>query len=138
MPGDLPEHYFRVKENGAAVFRIDPENRQRRLEMEQIATVNVRSGEIRPQGDRQLSERDQAAIADWLRDRRALLAAREADEIIRSIDQLNLTTQWAQSRASDAQLEKITDRLLLAMHDLRGVLVRRKAERIGKPDGAGD
>ncbi len=138
MPSDLPEHYFRVKENGAAVFRIDPENRQRRLEMEQIATVNVRSGEIRPQGDRQLSERDQAAIADWLRDRRALLAAREADEIIRSIDQLNLTTQWAQSRASDAQLEKITDRLLLAMHDLRGVLVRRKAERIGKPDGAGD
>ncbi len=138
MPGDLPEHYFRVKENGAAVFRIDPEDRQRRLEMEQIATVNVRSGEIRPQGDRQLSERDQAAIADWLRDRRALLAAREADEIIRSIDQLNLTTQWAQSRASDAQLEEITDRLLLAMHDLRGVLVRRKAERIGKPDGAGD
>ncbi len=138
MPSDLPEHYFRVKENGAAVFRIDPENRQRRLEMEQIATVNVRSGEIRPQGDRQLSERDQAAIADWLRDRRALLAAREADEILRSIDQLNLTTQWAQSRASDAQLEEITDRLLLAMHDLRGVLVRRKAERIGKPDGAGD
>ncbi len=138
MPSDLPEHYFRVKENGAAVFRIDPENRQRRLEMEQIATVNVRSGDIRPQGDRQLSERDQAAIADWLRDRRALLAAREADEILRSIDQLNLTTQWAQSRASDAQLEKITDRLLLAMHDLRGVLVRRKAERIGKPDGAGD
>jgi hypothetical protein len=43
---------------------------------------------------------------------------------------LNLTTQWAQSRATREQLETVTDALLLAMHDLRGVLVRRKAERL--------
>ena len=34
---DLPEYYFRIRENGAAVFRVDTENRQRRIEMEQIA-----------------------------------------------------------------------------------------------------
>ena len=43
---------------------------------------------------------------------------------------MNLTTQWAQSKASDAELEAITDRLLLAMHDLRTVLVRKKADRL--------
>ncbi len=52
------------------------------------------------------------------------------DDILRTVDHLNLTTQWAQSRATDEQLEAVTDSLLLAMHDLRTMLVRRKAERL--------
>ena len=43
---------------------------------------------------------------------------------------MNLTTHWAQTRATDAQLDEVTDALLMAMHDLRTVLVRRKAERL--------
>ena len=42
-----------------------------------------------------------------------------------------LTAQWAQTRASDEQLEAVTDALLLAMHDLRSVLVRKQSERLG-------
>jgi hypothetical protein len=34
MSAHLPEYYFRVRENGAVVFRVDTENRQRRIEME--------------------------------------------------------------------------------------------------------
>ena len=30
---DLPEYYFRIRENGAVVFRVDTENRQRRIEV---------------------------------------------------------------------------------------------------------
>ncbi|MBW6507605.1 MAG: hypothetical protein K0B00_12755 [Rhodobacteraceae bacterium] len=130
MAGDLPDYYFRIRENGAAVFRVDTENRQRRIEMEQIALVNVRNGEIKPHGDRVLSEADLAACRDWLAQRVALLAARDIDDILRSVDAMNLTTHWAQAKASDAQLEEVTDALLLAMHDLRTVLVRRKAERM--------
>jgi hypothetical protein len=37
-----------------------------------------------------------------------------------------------QTRASDDQLDLVTDALLLAMHDLRTVLVRRKADRLAK------
>lgn len=129
---DLPEYYFRVRENGAAVFRIDTENRQRRIEMDQIAVVNIRNGEVRPQGDRDLSDEDIRVIKDWVDERRAILAEREVDDIRRAIDHLNLTTQWAQSRATDDQLEAITDALLLTMHDLRSVLVRKKADRIMK------
>ena len=33
----LPELYFRVRENGAVVFRVDTENRQRRIDMEQTS-----------------------------------------------------------------------------------------------------
>jgi hypothetical protein len=137
MAGDLPDHYFRIRENGAAVFRVDTENRQRRIEMDQIATVNVKNGEIRPHGDRALSDADMATIRDWIATRTEMLARRDIDDIHRAVDHLNLTAQWAQSKASDAQLDEVTDALLLAMHDLRTVLVRRKAERLMKAQGEG-
>lgn len=132
MAGELPDYFFRVRENGAFVFRIDVENRNRRIEMDQIATVNLRSGEVRPHGDRKLTAADSAAIRDWIGKRRELLAAREIDDILRTVDHLNLTAQWAQSRATEAQLDAVTDALLLAMHDLRTVLVRRRAERLAE------
>ncbi|MGC1429772.1 MAG: hypothetical protein WA822_14385 [Albidovulum sp.] len=132
MAGDLPEYYYRIRENGAAVFRVDTDNRQRRIEMVQIAVVNVRNGEIRPHGDRVLSPEEMTAITTWQAERIALLAARDVDDIHRAVDHLNLTTQWAQSKASDAQLEDVTDALLLAMHDLRTVLVRKKSDRLTK------
>ena len=132
VTAELPEYYFRVRDNGAAVFRVDTENRQRRIEMDQIAVVNIRNGEIKPHGDRTLTEEDRQTIQTWMEERLAVLAHRDIDDIFRTVDQMNLTTQWAQSRASDDQLEAITDQLLLAMHDLRSVLVRKKADRVLK------
>jgi len=132
MSTDLPEYYFRVRENGAFVFRVDTENRQRRIDMDQIAVVNIKNGEVKPHGDRILSERDKAAIGDWMTARRAVLAGRDIDDILRTVDHLNLTAHWAHSRADDMQLEAVTDALLLAMHDLRSVLVRKKADRLMK------
>lgn len=130
MGTDLPDYYFRIRDNGAAVFRVDTENRQRRIELIEIAMVVVKNGNIKPHGDHVLTEADTAAIRDWLAARQQELAAREVDDILRAIDHLNLTTHWVQTRAEDAALEAVTDRLLLAMHDLRGALVRRKAERV--------
>lgn len=132
MAGELPEYYFRVRENGAAVFRVDTENRQRRIEMDQIAVVNIRNGEIKPQGDRVLSEHDRETIDQWMHERIQVLAHRDIDDIYRAVDYLNLTTQWVQSKSTDEQLEAVTDALLLAMHDLRSTLVRKKADRLLK------
>ncbi|MDJ0823606.1 MAG: hypothetical protein QNJ09_17585 [Paracoccaceae bacterium] len=127
---DLPDYFYRVRDNGALVFRVDTENRQRRIEMDQIAVVNLNKGEIKPHGDRQLSEADIAEIKRWMTERSTLLAMRDIDDIHRAVDYLNTTAQWAQSRATAAQLDEVTDELLLAMHDLRTVLVRKKAERL--------
>lgn len=134
MGADLPDLYFRVRENGATVFRVDTANRQRRIEFEQIAVANLRNGEIRPHGDRTITPAETAAIRAWMEARAATLARRDLDDIHRTIDHLNLTAHWAQTRATDAQLDEVTDALLLAMHDLRMVLVRRKADRL--KDGA--
>lgn len=128
----LPEYYFRVRENGAFVFRVDTENRQRRIEMDQIAVINIKNGEVRANGDRTLSEKDTQTIREWMDARAKTLATRDMDDMHRAIDHLNLTAHWAQSRATDAQLEEITDALLMAMHDLRSVLVRKKADRLSK------
>lgn len=130
MGTDLPDYYFRIRENGATVFRVDTENRLRRIDMDQIATVNVKNGEVKPHGDRKLNDADMEAIRGWMADRVALLAKRDMDDIHRAVDYLNLTSHWAQTRATPEQLEDVTDRLLLAMHDLRMVLVRKKSERL--------
>lgn len=130
MSVDLPNYYFRTRDNGAAVFRVNTEDRQRPLSLEQIAVVNIRNGEVKPQGGQSLSDADLAAINTWMVGRNDTLAAREFDDILRSVDQLNKVTQWAQSRADQDELEQVTDMLLLAMHDLRAVLVRKKAERV--------
>ena len=132
MPGDLPDYYFRIRENGAVVFRVDTENRQRRIELVEIATVNLKNGNIKPHGDEDLTPEDLAAIRDWVAKRTALLAERDIDDILRAVDYLNTTTQWVQSKATGAQVDLVTDPLLLAMHDLRTVLVRRKSERLTK------
>ncbi len=132
MSAELPEYYFRVRENGAFVFRVDTANRQRRIEMDQIAVVNIKNGQVKAHGDRELSEADLAVIEDWMADRKALLAQRNIEDIHRAVDYLNLTTHWVNSDASDDELENVTDALLLAMHDLRSVLVRKKADRLMK------
>jgi hypothetical protein len=137
MSADLPDYYFRVRENGAVVFRVDTENRQRRIDMAEIATVNVNNGKIKPHGDEILTREEEALIAEWVVERRAVLEARDVDDILRAVDHLNLTTQWVQSKASDEALEQVTDNLLMAMHDLRTVLVRKKAERILRAEGEG-
>ncbi|MCO8146148.1 hypothetical protein NHN26_13050 [Rhodovulum tesquicola] len=129
MSGDLPALYYRIRENGALVFRVRAERGAQRIGMDQIAMVNVRTGEISPRGAGVLTEAETLAIAEWLADRRAVLAEREVDDILRTVDHLNLTAHWAQSRASAEDLDRVTDALLLAMHDLRAVLVRKRAER---------
>lgn len=128
--GDLPEYYFRVRDKGAVVFRVDTENRQRRIDMDQIAVVNIANGQIKPHGQRELSDADIEVIQEWMAERVAVLDHRSVDDIHRAIDHLNLTAQWVQSSATDEQLEEFTDTLLLAMHDLRSVLVRKKADRL--------
>lgn len=130
MSSDLPEFFFRTRENGATVFRVNTENRQRRIELHEIATVNLRNGTIKPHGNHALTAQEKDEIRAWMAARSEVLASRDLDDIHRAIDHLNLTTHWAQTRASDAELEAVTDTLLLTLHDLRSVLVKKKADRL--------
>lgn len=57
---------------------------------------------------------------------------RRIDDLIRTTDHLNLTAQWAQTKATDEQIDMFADDLLMAMHDLRSVIVRKKADGLIK------
>lgn len=133
---DLPRHYFRLREPGALVFRVDGANPQGRLELEPLALVNLRNGEVKPQGGQVLSAEDDEAIAAWMAAQQAAAGARGVDDIRRTVEQLNHAAHWVQTRASDAQLDAVAQDLLLAMHDLRSVLVRRRSARMA--DGTED
>ncbi|MBK5935139.1 hypothetical protein C8N32_10188 [Rhodovulum imhoffii] len=132
MSAGLPKYFFRVRENGAQVFRVNAENRHLRLDLEPLANVNIRNGEIKPQGGRKLTKADEAEIGKWMDARLTQIESRTLDDILRTIDHLNTIAHWAQSRATEAELEALTDTLLLAMHDLRTVLVRKRAAQAEK------
>ncbi len=125
-----PKLYFRIKDNGAAVFRVLPEPRQGRSNLDPLAVLNLRSGEVKAQGGREISQAEEAQITRWIKQRRAVLEARAEEDAVQLVEHLNGVAQWAQSQASDAQLEAITEDILMAMQDLREVLVRAKANRI--------
>jgi hypothetical protein len=129
---DIGSLFFRVRENGAAVYRVDAENRQRRLDMQQIAVVNIRNGDVKPQGDQIPTAAERNEIDAWVVERRKIIEERRIDDLIRTTDHLNLTAQWVQTKATDAQIDLFADDLLMAMHDLRSVIVRKKADGLIK------
>ena len=126
----LPTHFFRLKDNGALVHRVEAGGRERRLDLKAIASVNERNGKINPQGGADLLPEDEAAIAAWLEERAATRAARDAATAEACVETLNRTAQWAQSSADADALEAATEALLLAMHDLRSVLVKKRHDRM--------
>ena len=130
MLNALPEFYFRLRDSGASVFRMDSDARNGRIDMTQIATVNLKSGDFKATGDKVLSEADQDAIQTWIADRMESQPWRRLDKVMQTIEEINQTAHWVQTEASDKDLEGVTDALFLAMHDLRQVLVRKTADRM--------
>ncbi|RED13316.1 hypothetical protein [Pontivivens insulae] len=120
--------YFRARDNGAAVFRVETDNRQRRLELRQLAVINIRSGEIKPHGQQVPTNAELEEMQVWISTRRDTLTSREADDIARTVDAISAAAQWAQARASQHDIDKFADPLMMAMHDLRAVLIRRKLD----------
>ena len=120
--------YFRTRENGAAVFRVDTENKSRRLELQQIATVAIRKAEYRVHGDAVITESEDEAINSWIAARLEILKSENKTEIPRLIENIKATTHWIVSQAEDDDIELHSEELLLAIHDLRSVIIRKKAE----------
>lgn len=122
-----PNLYFRLREPGAAVFRVLTENPQKRLELDLIAIANSRNGEIKPQGPGP-SEAEREEITDWIETRRKGRHRRDDAAMQALGEQLNEAAQWLQARADKRAVTANAGDLLFALHDLRSALVRRLAE----------
>ena len=126
--------YFRIKDNGATVFRINDETRQRRLDLQPIAEANVRNGDIKLRKDVSLTDAEAAEVKRWLDARSAELAAREIDQARLTIEHLNATANWISSKPDPAAAEAMSEDLLMAMHDLRAAIVRFKSKMLDQKD----
>lgn len=126
--------YFRIKDNGATVFRIMDETRQRRLDLQPIAEANVRNGDIKLRRDVDLTDHERAEIERWLQARRETLRLREIDQAQQTIDHLNATANWISSKPDEEAAEAMSEGLLLAMHDLRMAIVRFKSKALDRKD----
>ena len=130
----LPKLYFRLRDNGAQVFRVDTENARQRLDMIPIAHANTRNGEIRHTGGAMPTPEEEAAIRNWIADRQQKLAQRPLANVEALVEQMNATTHWLASQATVAEAESVSCDLLMSMHDLRSALIRARGGQPGDED----
>ncbi|MEM1275894.1 MAG: hypothetical protein AAGH74_05175 [Pseudomonadota bacterium] len=123
--------YFRKRDHGAFAFRLDVENRQRRLEMIHIATIN--GTDIRPQQGCPPTQAEIQEIEEWIAGQTGHRPDCEAEQ---AINEINLLAHWIANEAGDDEILAFSDPMLLAMHDLRQVIVQRLAE-VGAPRASG-
>ena len=128
--------YFRIKDNGATVFRINDETRRRRLDLQPVAKANVRNGDIKLRKDVTLSDAELSEIKAWLDARSTELQGREIEQARLTIEQLNTTANWISSKPDEALADAISEDLLMAMHDLRTAIVRFKSKMLDRKDNA--
>lgn len=121
--------YFRIKENGATVFRPVEDQTRGRLDLTPIAEANVRNGAVKPRRDTVISEAETAEIEAWLSARSAELAAVEADTGRRAIAAINAAAHWYSGKPDTEAADGARDDLLMAMHDLRAAIVRYMADQ---------
>jgi hypothetical protein len=129
------ELYYRLVERGALVFRLDVSNRQRRIELTQIATIDAQ-GDVRPNGrpdvrpnGRQPATHDELASASaWWCDWQARRAKGHLTETECFRAEINRFTEWMAREARDDEISRLSDPLLMALLDLRQVVVRRLSE----------
>ena len=125
----LPKLFYRVSKSGADVYRIDLQNRLRRLDLEKIAEIDVTSFVITPLPDKRLSTEEENDMRFWCDKRRGQLDLRSQNDINRLVESMNHAANWIENDASDSQLDDIKDQVLMAMHDLRSTMVRRMANK---------
>ena len=118
------DYYFRPRPGGAMMLRIQYDPRLRRSEMHRIAGINRASGAVNVTDGHDLTDLERALIDTWLANGNGLtgVAAQAAEQI-------GHIAHWAQFKASPAELDAASEELLLAMQDLREVLVRKAAQR---------
>ena len=116
--------YYRHRKKGAQVFRMEVANRQRRIELNQIASI-TQQGEIVPHKRRPATDAELYEISEWWQAWQNRRDAGELNQTETFMADLNAFTNWIAKDAPDDQVEALSDDLLMALLDLRQTVVRR-------------
>lgn len=126
--------YYRHRQNGVIVFRMEVVNRQRRIELNQIASIS-KTGEVIPHKRRPPSDEEVEEMTGWWAKWQARRDSDSLTDTEQFLVELNKFTDWVQRRADDSEVDALSDDLLTALLDLRQVVVRRLSD-IDAPDQA--
>lgn len=124
------EYYFRISLDGATVFILNRETRHKRIELQEIATIFMPQAKVTPISGRSLSSEEERAIENWISERKKYLYEQDTATAKRVVEDINKLTHWARYQATPEQLNPVNDDLLLAIYDLRSVLVKKMAEQL--------
>ncbi len=119
--------YFRHGEKGVTVFRMEVANRQRRIELNKIATIRL-DGTVVPHPRRIPTDMELDQIAGWWEDWERRSSTAELDQTEEFIVELNKFTDWLARKADGAEVDARSDALLSALLDLRQTVVRRLSQ----------
>lgn len=119
--------YFRHGEKDVIVFRMEVANRQRRIELNRIASIDP-DGAITQLPDRAPNVAELARIRQWWADWQQRSTGGELDRTEQFISDLNQFTDWLACRADETEVDARSDDLLTALLDLRQTVVRRLSE----------
>ncbi len=129
MLGGGRSYYFRPRPGGAALLKIEHEPRLKRSRLHRIAGLDSATATVRVTEGHVLTPEEQALIDAYFA-RGNGLGGRGA----KAVSDIGHIAHWAQFKASPEELADATEELLLAMQDLRDVLVRKAARRNVAPD----
>ena len=86
--------------------------------------MNQEAGTWTARGGATLTAADEAAMRDWM----GAADNRPQGPRERGLKGIGRLADWAQRDAEAAELDEAADEILLAMHDLRQVILRRRGD----------
>lgn len=124
------QFYFRAREQNANIYRISADNRKSRDLYDHIGTITYQSGKIKLQDDASISPDEEKEIMEWVTRHKARMNKIQKSKIEELIVDINHAAHWVQTNASDNDIHRVFEDLVLALQDLRQVSVRRYAKAL--------
>lgn len=96
--------------------------------MDRVGLVHLKTREVKTVAGVTLSDEEHAEIQNWVDLRTGQDRADRDDDLRKLNDHMNMTTQWFLDHATDDDIFRYTDDLLLSVIDLRKTLIPRRAQ----------
>ncbi len=123
---DLPELYFRIKDNGASVYRVSKSSKSGRIEFSQIATAVLRNDKIKPHSDHELTDNEIEQITNWMASQKDNHLSDLAQVFRRISRDVNLATNLLSSdNGAHKELNESINLLLLSLLDMQRATSQR-------------
>lgn len=127
--------HFRHRKNGVHVFRVDTENRERRIQLVHIANID-KHGAIVAHRRNAPTDAERDEMLAWHAGLTDRLTGDGLSTMEKETVRLNHFIHWIMQKATPEELDEHAEVLLMALLDARQVVVRAMAKSLSSSQGA--